>query len=77
MGSFCHTGVKISESEVIFSSMCNLVPRVCLFAGYVVSCHYITREQAYSGNEIDLCVKTVGDVSIALNELTCYLTVDI
>jgi hypothetical protein len=27
----------------------NLVPRVCLFAGYV---HYITREQAYSGNEI-------------------------
>jgi hypothetical protein len=30
----------------------NLVPRVCLFAGYVK--HYITREQAYSGNEIAL-----------------------
>ena len=30
----------------------NLVPRVCLFAGYVVACHYITRKQAYSGNEI-------------------------
>jgi hypothetical protein len=36
------------------SVMPNLVPRVCLFAGYVVSCHYITREQAYSGNEIGL-----------------------
>jgi hypothetical protein len=30
----------------------NLVPRVCLFAGYLVSCLYITREQAYSGSEI-------------------------
>ena len=30
----------------------NLVPTICLFAGYLMVCHYITREQAYSGNEI-------------------------
>ena len=42
-----------TDTTVIFiphhiHTLFNLVPRVCLFAGYVV----ITREQAYSGNEI-------------------------
>jgi hypothetical protein len=42
---------RIPEGLSLCSSV-NLVPRVCLFAGYVVACHYLTREQAYSGNEI-------------------------
>jgi hypothetical protein len=38
-----------SRSKIVIGVKVNLVPRVCLFAGYVV---YITREQASSGNEI-------------------------
>jgi hypothetical protein len=50
---FRFLSTPIKPSSLIVPN-CNLVPRVCLFAGYVVAWHYITREQAYSGNEIAL-----------------------
>ena len=53
--------IKIVTTEIATRHLVpNLVPRLCLFAGYVVACHYITREQAYSGNEIGNTSTTTG-----------------
>jgi hypothetical protein len=49
---YCNYFIKAPGYEAAVYQWYNLVPRVCLFAGYVVTCRYITREQAYSGNEI-------------------------